>query len=248
MALDGSYVVAQSSRILLYAAMTSKTPMTVKGLQGMALPIGAEAQTTDLSVIGTRIATKVATGLSYSSISTNYYFAKGDASQIELMKFQREGTQIQHMRFYLDATDFAALDLINDPGGYMMIGTFSSPTANKNEVFTGSCEIVPSGSNIFFDRHIGGTTLTFTAGGAGVSAQVTDSGNGFVTAGFTVGDTVILDGVDGMDPLYAKVKTVAAGSMTFEDAIGDEATIPTFSGIATTKIHGATPVEVDYDF
>ena len=248
MALDGSYVVAQASKITLYSAMATKTQLSIKGLQGMAIPIGAEAQTTDLSVIGTRIATKVATGLSYSNISTNYYFAKGDPSQIELMKFQREGTQIQHMRFWIDATDFAALDLINDPGGYMMIGTFSSPTANKNEVFTGSCEIVPSGSNIFFDRHISGTTLSFTAGGAGVSASVADSGNGFVTAGFEVGDTVILDGVNGLDPLYAKLKTVAAGTMTFEDAIGNEATIPTFSGIATTKIHGATPVEVDYDF
>lgn len=242
MALDGSYVVAQAAKIVAKAGKSDQ--MIVKGLQGMSIPIGATASTISLSVIGTRIATKVATGLEYENISSSYYFAKGDPSQQYLMAASREGTQIQDMRFYIDATDFAALDLINDPGGYLGVGTFSSPTAQKNEVFTGTCEFVPSGSFIFFDRHIGGTTLSFTAGGAGVSAQVTDSGNGFVAAGFEVGDTVIIDYLDGGNPLYAKVKTVAAGTMTFEDAVGDEATIPTATGVAATKIHGAEPVEV----
>lgn len=243
MAIDGSYVVAQASKVVIHAGKSDAA--SVKGLQGMSIPIGATASTISLSVIGTRIATKVATGLEYENISSSYYFAKGDPTQQYLMKASREGTQIQDMRFYIDATDFAALDLVNDPGGYLGVGTFSSPTAQKNEVFTGTCEFVPSGSFIFFDHHIGGTTLSFTAGGAGVSAQVTDSGNGFLTAGFAVGDIVILDYVNGLDPLYAQVKTVAAGTMTFEDAIGDEARIPTFSGISTTKIHGAIPVEVN---
>lgn len=246
MAIAGGYVVAQASKITILSGKTGQ--LSIRGLQGMALPIGAVASTTDISVIGTRISTKVATGLSYSNISTKFYFAKGDVSQIQLMKYQREGTQVQDMRFWIDATDFAALDLINDPGGYMMIGTFSSPTANKNEVFTGDCEIVPAGSNIFFDRHISGTTLSFTAGGEGVSAQVADSGNGFVTAGFAVGDTVIIDYLGAANPLWAKVKTVVAGTMTFEDGIGDEASITTTAGVAATAIHGATPVEVEQTF
>lgn len=246
MAIAGGYVVAQAAKITINSGKS--TQATVKGLQGMALPIGATASTISISTIGTRIATKVATGLEYENISTSYYFAKGDATQQYLMECSRAGTQIQDMWFWIDETDFAALDKINDSGGYMMVGTFSAPTAQKNEVFTGNCELVVAGSHIFFDRHISGTTLSFTAGGAGVSAQVTDSGNGFVTAGFEAGDTVILVNVNSLDPLYAKIKTVAAGTITFEDGIGDEATIPTFSGISTTAMHGAVPIEVTSEF
>ena len=36
--------------------------------------------------------------------------------------------------------------------------------------------------------------------------------------------------------------------MTFEDAIGNEATIPTAVGISTTYIHGAEPIEVISEF
>ena len=153
MALNGSFVVAQASSIRAFCGYhTGGTEMLIKGLQGMSIPIGATASTISLSTIGTRIAVKVATGLEYESISASYYFAKGDASQQFLMKASREGTQIQHMRFYIDKDDFAALDLINDPGGYLGVGTFSSPTAQKNEVFSGTCEFVPSGSFIFYNN------------------------------------------------------------------------------------------------
>ena len=246
MAIAGGYVVVQASKIVAKAGKTDQ--MLVKGLQSIALPLGATASSISISTIGQRIGIKVATGLEYENITSNYYFAKGDASQQYLMKCSREGTQIQDMRFYMDATDFAALDLISDPGGYLGVGTFSSPSGQKNEVFSGSCEFVPSGSFVLFDRHRGGTTLSFTAGGAGVSAQVTDSGSGFVTAGFKVGDTVIIDHLNGRDPLYAQIKTVVAGTMTFEDAIGNEATIPTAVGISTTYIHGAEPIEVISEF
>ena len=246
MALDGSFVVAQAAKITVNSGKA--TQLTIKGLQGMSLPIGATASTISLSTIGTRIGTKVATGLEYDNITSSYYFAKNDASQQYLMEASRGGTQIQDMWFWLDATDFVALDKINDPGGYMMVGTFSAPTAQKNEVFTGNCEFVVAGSHIFFTKHIGGTGLSFTAGGAGVSAQVTDSGNGFVTAGFEVGDTVIITNLNSLDPLYAKIKTVAAGTITFEDAVGNEGTIPTHSGISTTFMHGATPIEVQSTF
>jgi hypothetical protein len=246
MALDGSYCVVQAAKIVAHAGKSDQ--MLVKGLQSITLPIGATGSTTSLSVIGTRIAVKVATGLEYEDMTSNYYFAKGDPSQAYLMRCSREGTQIQDMRFYMDATDFAALDLINDAGGYLGVGTFSSPTGQKNEVLSGSVTFVPSGSFILFDRHAVGTALSFTAGGVGVSAQVTrsDTGTGgsFVADGFEVGDTVIIDKLASLDPIYAKVKTVIAGTMTFEDAIGGEGTISSTAGGATTAIHGATPVEV----
>lgn len=246
MALSGGYVPAQASALTVRTGKSNQ--LSVKGLQGLTLPLGFTQQTSEASVIGTRIATKYATGASYEDINSNYYFAPGDSSQTYLMDCSRNATQIQDMWFWIDATDFVALDLISDPGGYVMVGTFSSPTATKNEIYSGSISLIIGGSHILFNKHIGGTTLSFTAGGAGVSAQVTDSGNGFVTAGFAVGDTVIITYLDGNDPYYAKVKTVAAGTMTFEDAIGNEATIPTASGVAATKIHGGVPIEVTSNY
>lgn len=246
MAITGGYVAAQASMLTINSGKS--TQAVVKGLQGITLPLGFEQTTQEVSVIGTRIGTKYATGASYSDMDTNYYFAKGDPTQLYLSTCARSGTQIQDMWFWLDGTDFVALDLISDPGGYVMIGTFSSPTAQKNEIFSGSISIVVGGSHIMFDKHISGTTLSFTAGGAGVSAQVVDSGNGFVTAGFAVGDTVIITNLDGTDPIYAKIKTVAAGTLTFEDAVGGEADITTDSGSATTFIHGGVPIEVSSTF
>lgn len=245
MALDGSFVVCQTGKITLKSGTSEQ--VTLKGLQGMFLPIGAEAQTVELSVVGTRISTLVATGLKYSEGSFDYYYSRGDESQKLLMQYQRAGTQIQDMWFWVDSTDFVALDLVNDPSGYMMIGTFSAPQATKNEVFSGNCTILPSGSNIVFDKHISGTTLSFTAGTTG-GATITDSGNGFLTAGFEVGDTIIMTYVKGLAPLYGQIKTVVAGTITLEADIADEASVPTFSGIATTAVHGGTPVDVTDSF
>ena len=242
MALAGGYVPAQASALTVKTGKSDQ--LSVKGLQGLTLPLGFTQQTSEASVIGTRIATKYATGASYEDINSNYYFAPGDTSQTYLMDCSRNATQIQDMWFWIDATDFVALDLISDPGGYVMVGTFSSPTATKNEIYSGSISLIIGGSHILFNKHIGGVGLTFTSGGSGVSAQVTDSGSGFLTAGFAVGDTVVITYLNSLDPLYAKIKTVTAGTMTFEDAVGNEATIPSHAGIAATKIHGGVPIEV----
>lgn len=246
MALAGGYLPCQAAKLTIRTFSANQA--TVKGLQGMTLPLGFTQTTQEASVIGTRIATKYATGASYEDMETTAYFAPGDPTQEYLSAAGRNGTQIQDMVFWADATDFAALDLISDPGGYVMVGTFGSPKAQKNELFSNSVTIAIGGSHVLYNKHIYGTTLSFTAGGAGVSAQVTDSASGFVTAGFAVGNTVILAHVNNLGPLYAKIKTMTAGTMTFEDAVGDEAIIPTFSGISTTAIHGAVPIEVDDTF
>ena len=253
MAIDGQYVVAQASKITIHSGTASQA--TVKGLQSMGLPLGAQASTISISTIGTRISTKVATGLEYENIQASYYFMKNDTTQQYLMNCSRAGTLIQDMWFWIDATDFVALDKINDASGGMMVGTFSSPKAQKNEVFAGDCELVVSGSHIFFTKHAKALTAVFglTSGGAGVSATVTstDTTNySFITLGFEVGMTVIITGVTGYTnrTYYAKVKTVAAGVLTLEDAIGDEADIPTVSAASTIQIHGATPIEVTSTF
>lgn len=242
MAIAGGYIACQAAKLTINTF--SSTEAIVKGLQGMTLPLGFTQSTQEVSVIGTRIATKYATGASYEDMDTSAYFAPGDATQTYLSSAGRNGTQIQDMVFWLDNTDFAALDLISDPAGYVMVSNFSSPKAEKNGLFTNNVGIAVGGSHILFNKHRSGAAIDTVAGGAGVSAQVTDADSGFLTAGFAAGDTVILANVNGLGPLYCKIKTVAAGTITLEDGIGDEATVPTFSGISTTAIHGGVPIEV----
>ena len=65
-------------------------------------------------------------------------------------------------------------------------------------------------------------------------------------ANMTKDDTVIITGVTGhLDTVYyLKVASVSDSTMTFTDAIGDEASLPTTSAAATIKIHGGVPIEV----
>ena len=254
MALAGGYCAAQASAITVYSGKS--TQAVVKGLQGITLPLGFEQTTQEVSVIGTRIATKYATGASYSDMESSYYFAKGDPTQTYLSACARSGTQIQDMWFWLDSTDFVALDLITDPGGHVMVGTFSSPTAQKNEIFSGSISIVVGGSHIMFDKHAVASTAVFslTAGGAGAGATATSSDTtnyGFDSdLGFKAGDTVIITGVTGNlnTVYYLKVASVSDTTLTFVDVVGNEATLPTTAAAATIKIHGGVPIEVTSNF
>lgn len=249
MALDGQYSVCQTAKITINSGKS--TQQSVKGLQGMGLPLGANANTLSLSVVGTRIATKVVTGLEYEDLTSDYYFAKGDTSQQYLQAAQRSGTVIQDMWFWLDSEDFAAPDLINDPAGGIMVGTFSNPKANKNEVFSGSCTFAISGSHIFFSNHAVASTAVFslTAGSTGVGATAVSSdttNHSFVDLGFTAGDVVILYGVTGhLDKVYyLEVASVAAGTLTFVADVGDNNDVPETAAVATLRLHSATPIEV----
>lgn len=256
MALDGQFVVAQASAITIYSGKS--TQAAVKGLQGMALPLGAEASTITLSTIGTRIATQMPTGLTYTPISTSYLFAKNDPTQIYLMEKSRNSVVIQDMWFWIDSTDFVAMDLVTDPSGGIMVGTFSSPQAQKNEAYTGTCDLIVTGSHIFFTKHASASTAVFsiTAGGAGVAATATSTDTpadtyGFVDElGFAAGDVVIITGLTGhLDTVYyAKIDSVTNTTMTFLDGIGDEDTLPTTAAASTVKIHGAVPFAVTDTF
>lgn len=255
MAIDGQYVLCQSGAITIHSG--TSTQASVKGLQGMGLPLGGEGQSIEISCVGTRISTKVPGGLTYSSLTSNYYFMKDDPTQLYLMNASRNAVLIQDMWFWIDTDDFVALDKINDPAGGMYVGSFSSPVAEKNSVFSGTCSFITGGSHIFFTKHAKSTSAVFsiTAGGAGVAATATSTDSpantyGFVDElGFAEGDVVIIHGLTGQDrTYYAQIDTVTNTTMTFLDGVGDEDSLPTTSAAATVRIHGAVPIEVQDTF
>lgn len=248
--ISANFLVAQNSALVLYPATANE--MIVRGLNGLALPIGFEMGNTVVSEMGRRIDLNVPSGGSYIPIDIQTNFVPGDSSQQIFQSASLNSEKLTALRFYLkQGCDFAALDLVNDPGGGYMIGTFSPPSvAAKNELYQNQITINPAGSSVLFIAHTAagaGTNLTFNApSGAGVDATITRATGSFITDGFEENDTCYLDYVDGGDPLCVKIKAggVSALTLTIEGGIADADSIPDFTGVAATRIHGATPIEV----
>ena len=111
-----NFLVAQASALVLDVAMA--TEILVKGLTGLTLPIGFEMSTINVSEMGRRIDLVVPSGGTYTSIDVTANFVPGDVSQQRLQDASINSSKITTARFYLQMDcDFAALDLINDPGG-----------------------------------------------------------------------------------------------------------------------------------
>ncbi len=244
MALSGSYKVASNAAVRTHCGKTDE--MLLRGLKSIGIPIGFKMSTVTVSSMGERIDQVLPTGGSFEEISIDYNFVVGDPSQTYMMQASLNNTEIQDMRFYIDDNplcgDFAAPDLISDSGASYRVGTFSSPQGTKNDMFTGTVSLLPAGASTLFIAHANGTDLEFTAGtGATIASTVQD----FITLGFEAGMTIILDHVDSLDPLFCKIKTVTNNLITLEDSIGDESSVTTFTGIATTAIHAGQPMKLD---
>jgi len=246
MTLSGSYKVASNAAIRVNCGKS--TEMLLRGLQSTSLPIGFTMSTITVSSMGERIDQVLPTGGSYEEISVNYNFLIGDPSQTYLMQAALNNTEIQDMRFYVDddllAGDFATVDLISDSGASYRVGTFSSPTGAKNELFTGTVSFLPAGASTLFTAHASGVDLVTTSGAGASTATVTCTTQDFVALGFVAGMTIILDHVNSLDPLFCKIDTVAAKTITLVASIGDEVSVPAFNGIATTAVHGGSPMIV----
>lgn len=244
MALAGSYKVASNAAIVAYAGKSSE--MIIRGLQQITLPIGFTMSTVTVSSMGERIDQVLPVGGAYEEISANYNFVIGDPSQTYLMQAALNNTEIQDMRFMVDHNmlcgDFAAPDLITDSGASYRVGTFSSPTGSKNDLFTGTVSFLPAGASTLFVAHANGTDLVFApdAGGATITSTTQD----FVALGFEADMTIILDHVNSLDPLWCQIDTVTTNEIVLLDATGDEASVPSFTGIATTAIHAGTAMSV----
>lgn len=244
MALSGSYKVASNAAVRVYCGKTNE--MLIRGLQSIQLPIGFTMSTTTVSSMGERIDQVLPVGGAYEEISVNYNFVIGDPSQTYLMQASLNNTEIQDMRFYVDDNqlcgDFAAPDLISDSGASYRVGTFSSPQGSKNDLFTGTVSFLPAGASTLFVAHANGTDLEFTSGTGGTIASTTQD---FVALGFEADMTIILDHVNSLDPLFCKILSVSTNLITLVDGTGDEASVPTFTGVATTSIHAGQPMIVE---
>lgn len=241
-----NFVVAQNSGIVLHAAKA--TEAAIKGIQGMGLMMGFTMESITVSEMNRRIALSIPSGGQYEPSSSAYNFVPGDPTQEELYNASLNSTLIQDARNYVKlGCHFTAPDLISDAGSGFYVGTFSDPRVDSPAgLYQGNIEFSPAGPYCLFVAHVTGTTLSYVT----ATRTLTDSNSGFVTAGFEVGDTCIIDysgASNDNDPKFLKIETVDADEIVFTAATGDVADVDfavDWSGAATTAIHGATPNSV----
>jgi len=236
-----NFVLAQNAAVVLHAGKS--TEKLVRGLQGMGLCLGFTMETQTIAEMGRRIALKAPSGGEYEETTVNYNFIPGDASLEEFRDAAINSTKLNDIRLYVkQGCDFSAPDLISDSASGLYVGSMSDPSVDSpNGLFTGSLNYMPGGAFVLFIAHKVGVDLTYTAATRTLASASSD----FVSAGFEEGDTLILDYADDNDPLYLQAASVSAGSIVFTEDVGDVATLSSdFSGIATTALHGATPLVV----
>jgi len=238
-----NFVLAQNSAVVLHAAKSDE--LVVRGLQGMGLCLGFTMETQSVVEMGRRIALVVPSGGTYEETTINYNFIPGDSSLEEFRDAAINSTKLNDVRLYVkQGCDFSAPDLISDPAAGLYVGSMSDPTVDSpNGLYQGSLNYMPGGAFVLFIAHKKGTDLSITTATRTISSSASD----FITEGFEVGDTLILDNYDSNDPFYLKAESVAAGAIVWTDAVGDSAALITAGDNATgatTELHGATPLVV----
>lgn len=134
-----------------------------------------------------------------------------------------------------------SFETISDlPGGavtYPVAGASAVVMTVSSDDDTGK-DVGSSGSTIT------GTGIAINDNGASADT-ITDTGNGFVTAGFAVGDFVLISGAATQDGTYGPIFTVVAGTLTFvagggtfsgSDAAGNSVTVADVDGAGANQV------------
>lgn len=169
----------------------------------------------------------------YGDISYSGTRVKGDANgQDHLRQCLASNAAFNDARFYLNTDDFLTVDIANDPGAVFQVSDNTPGQIDKASAIPFSGKMTVGGMTAYFFNHLNASTLAFVATGN----EITDSGSGFVTAGFAVGMTLIVEGSTANDGQYV-IKTVAPGILTLDPTI--KSVIDGASGVSVT-LHGGT--------
>jgi hypothetical protein len=209
----------------------------VKGLGKLSLP-GLTRETVTVDEFRNEFARQFAGSGKYNDITFGGNYVTGDTDgqdQLKLDCYNRTRLRGPDLMCYLNMNDFFTTDLANDPDSAMQIASMEGGEADKNGVFPLSGKIVPNGRLAIYVAHLieGATpTLAFdTTGGD----KITDSGNSFVTAGFKVGQTILIIGSTSNDSVAALVTAVAAGQLDLDVKVG---ALSAESGVTGMEVHG----------
>ena len=213
----------------------------VRGINQLAAP-GVSSAVITVDEFRKRYSRKYLGGASYDDIAWGGTLAVGDTEgQDFLRQCHRNKTKLtgKELCCFLDYNHFFTTDLANDSDSSMQIGSFKSGQVGKNDTYPVSGLILPNGDLALYSAHMIETstpTLNFVRGTAAADT-ITDSGNGFVTAGFKVGMSLLIINSTSNDSVATTITTVAAGTLT----LACEETLTAEAGVEGTMLHGGTP-------
>ncbi|UJX40387.1 hypothetical protein K9F62_17040 [Desulfovibrio sp. JY] len=152
--------------------------------------------------------------------------------QDTLKQYLKDNAKINSARLYIDYDNFLAPDLANDKESVWQVSKHSPGETDKNGIFSLSGEMTCGGMFAMFVKHQTASTIAFVAAGN----TITDTGNGFVTAGFAAGQTLIVEGSTSNNGQFL-ITAVEAGTLTLDSAV--KAVVDEEAGDEVT-LHGGT--------
>lgn len=206
----------------------------IKGLNALTVP-GLDRSTIKVEEFGRDFDFTIPTSAAWTAGSVAGNYVRGDTTGQRALReklFDNEG--LPNLRLYENADDFWAPDIANDANSVFYVKNITGPDISKSGLIPFSAELLVQGLIALFDAHVAGDTLAFANGGTSADT-VTDSGNGFVTGGFKVGMSIIIDGSTSNDDVTeALITGVAADTLTLSTA----GVLTSEAGLAGTVIHG----------
>lgn len=225
----GNFVKADRSAVMLKAGTADEA--VIKGINKLGLP-DFTRQTIKASEFRTEVDIEFTTSAEYGRVTFGGNLVLGDTTGQDILNgYWKNNTKITDCRFYLNDEDFVTCDLANDPEAGFQVSKIGGRQADKAGLYALDCEMVCAGQIATFNTHmvdVAVPTLAFVAAltPGTSSATITDSGSGFVTAGFKAGQTLIVEGSTSNDGQYT-ILTVVAGTITLKvgDALATEASV-----------------------
>jgi len=139
-------------------------------------------------------------------------------------------TALTSFRMYDDANDFRTVDLAKDPESVYSIMGYDPGNYDKAGLAKFSATVLLQGMQAHYMSHLTADTIAVVPDAGGDT--ITDSGLGFVDAGFEVGMSVFI--VNGSDREGAIIKTVEAGTLTMET----KDVLTAITAGSTVQVHG----------
>lgn len=223
-----SFVLGADSALVLKCGTLNQS--IIKGFNKLGLP-SLMRNVISITEFRTDFDIEFTTSGKIGQISFGGNLLFGDSKgQDQLKQYLIANAKFSDARLYLDYNNFLACDLARDPASCWQVAEFSAPETDKNGVYSVSGKMVCGGLFAYFVKHLTGTTIAFAATGN----KITDSANGFLTAGFEVGHSLIVEGSTGNSGHHL-ITGVTAGEITCDATVK---TIVTEAVGPSVTLHG----------
>ncbi len=215
------------------------TQAVVQGLTKLSSP-GFERSIVTIDEFRQEFARSFTAGGAYTEITFGGNMVINDtAGQQALKKHALNRTKLvgRDMLCFFDANHFFTTDLANDPSSSMQISGITGGEVGKNDLFPIAGKIVPNGRLAIYSAHLvegAVPTLAFVKGAAGAADTITDSADGFISAGFVAGMTLLIFDSTSNDAVATTISEVAAGVLT----LASKGVVTSEAGIAGMELHG----------